>query len=173
MVTFTEFWQLLEKAGDRIGWYSCLRYGPENEKESARIEQHPLQALEAHLEEELELLSIQFSISKQSALVLLALLLTWMSTDGIDHYLVNAERLASVLSLDALDLINFGDEFAELQEKEIIKISDLPLSFVNTLCRIDPIFADYNGLNEMPSRCPLFSWRFELTQDFCEKLKSL
>lgn len=117
MDTFTEFWQLLEKAGDRIGWYSCLRYGPENEKESVRIEQHPLQALEAHLEEELELLSIQFSISKQSALVLLALLLTWMSTDGIDHYLVNAERLASVLSLDALDLINFGDEFAELQEK--------------------------------------------------------
>lgn len=173
MVTFTEFWQLLEKAGDRIGRYSCLRYGPENERESARIEQYPLQALEAHLAEELAVFSIQFSITKRSALVLLALLLTWTSTDGIGHYLVGAERLASALSLDALDLLNFGDEFAELQEKEIIKISDLPLSFVNTLCRIDPIFADYNGLNEMPSRCPLFSWRFELTQDFCEKLKNL
>ena len=173
MLTFTEFWQLLEKADERIGRYSYFRYGPDDETESARIEENPVQALEAHLEEELQLLSVQFSISRRSALLLIALLLTWVSTDGIGHYLTGAEQLASALSVDALDLLQFGDEFNDLQEKEIIEVSDLKLSFAHTLCRIDPIFADYNGLDEMPSRCPFFNKRFELTVNFCEKLENL
>lgn len=173
MLTFTELWQLLEKADERIGRYSYLRYGPDDETESAGIEENPLQALEAHLEKELQLLSVQFSISRRSALVMLALLLTWGSTEGMGHYLVGAERLSSALSLDALDLLRFGDEFNELQEKEIIKISDLNLNLLKTLCGIDPIWADYNGLNDMPSRCTLFNKRFELTAVFCERLRNL
>ena len=173
MLTFTEFWKLLENASERIGWYSYLRYGPDHAEESAGVEQNPVQALEAHLEEELVLLSAQFSVSTRSALILLGLMLTWVESDCIGLYLVNAERLSSELSLSTLDLMKFEDEFSELQDKEIIKISDLNLSFISALCLTDPIFADCNGMNEMPSRCPFFNLRFELTEHFCKKLINL
>ncbi|WP_448670123.1 hypothetical protein [Chryseobacterium koreense] len=170
---YRQFYEMLLKADQKLKEFGRFKLQPGTEEITMKIEKNGKTELKKHLSTEIRYLSKLLGISEDSALVSYGVLMEYYEYSDINTYFISPERVLANLYLDDFDLLQMTEEIRSLEQRNILKIFPRHFGFIESIKKLDLRAMQYFDLEEHCAQIFLNNFRFELTEEFIEKIRNL